>query len=156
MSLIGASSTYLRWAWLFPSRGSFGKHTPRKLRWNGRCFILGNGPQLKWRILIRSMIGSNSWKDAAALLVGGARGHQVDREAQFGLLREAIEVITSLKFDTGAIAHGSILRRIFPKQYGVTMLGLSVVRSRTRLVILIATTRASFGPHPSAPRENPA
>jgi hypothetical protein len=76
----------------------------------------------------------------------GPRGHQVDREAQFGLLREAIEVI----------AHGSILRRIFPKQYGVTMLGLSVVRSRTRLVILIATTRASFGPHPSAPRENPA
>ena len=29
--------------------------------------IFGNSPQSKWRILIRSMIGSNSSKDAAAL-----------------------------------------------------------------------------------------
>jgi hypothetical protein len=53
---------------------------------------------------------------AAAIdeLVGGPRGHQVDREAQFDQLREAIEGITSAKFDTGPRVRGSILR-IFAK-----------------------------------------
>jgi hypothetical protein len=53
---------------------------------------------------------------AAAIdaLVGGPRGHQVDREAQFGHLRETIEGITSAKFETCPRVRGSILR-IFAK-----------------------------------------
>jgi hypothetical protein len=53
---------------------------------------------------------------AAAIdeLVGGPRGHYVDRETQFLQLRETIEGLATAKFDTGTIVRGSVLR-IFAK-----------------------------------------
>jgi hypothetical protein len=53
---------------------------------------------------------------AAAIdeLAGGPRGKYVDRETQFSLMRETIERLASVKFDTGTIVRGSVLR-IFAK-----------------------------------------
>ena len=47
-------------------------------------------------------------------LVGGPRGHHVDRESQFAKLRDTIEGIASAKFDIRTIVRGGVLR-IFAK-----------------------------------------
>ena len=55
------------WPDCFHPAAVFGKRTPRRQSGMVVVLIFGNSPQSKWRILIRSMIGSNSSKGAAAL-----------------------------------------------------------------------------------------
>jgi hypothetical protein len=47
MPLIGAGSIYPRWPDCFHPAAVFGKHAPRRQKWNGRCLNLWQQPSIE-------------------------------------------------------------------------------------------------------------